>query len=115
MEKKLKEYKVFIAKAAEHPERGLVEYHREMVGNFQHERLAHLIIMLFFVFISLCLIGLSIATRVLAPTWDIWWLTPLYAATVIVVVVTGFYVKHYYVLENGVQELYKYSEKLAQK
>ena len=37
---------------------------------------------------------------------------PLYILLAIMVILTGFYVKHYYVLENHIQALYKYTEKL---
>ena len=110
MEKRLYEYIKFIEKTTEKPGKELVAYHREMVANFQHERLVHLIIMLFFVFISLVLVALTVAASVFFSVELFIW--PLMGTTVVVVVMTGFYVRHYYVLENGVQKLYDYSKKL---
>jgi len=115
MEKELKEYREFIGKSAGKSSRDLSGYHREMVRNFQHERLVHLIIMLFFVFISLCFVGLSVALCLMLPCEAFIYLWPMYGATLILAVVTGFYVRHYYVLENGVQQLYKYSTKIFEK
>ena len=54
MEDKIREYEKFIEKKTSGNlgpiERvKLAEYHKEMVANFQHERLVHLLVMLFFV------------------------------------------------------------------
>ena len=115
MEKKIKEYEKFIEKKTKEKlnpiERvKLMEYHREMVTNFQHERLIHLIIMLFFVAVSLGLLGILV--------WSLYSLglviemLSFYILTGIVVIMTIFYVKHYYFLENHVQGLYKYTKTL---
>ena len=88
----------------------VAEYHKEMVANFQHERLIHLIIMLFFVAVSLVLIG--------ALAWNIcemglmFEMVAFYFLTALVVVLTAFYIKHYYFLENHIQGLYKYTKKI---
>lgn len=37
---------------------------------------------------------------------------PLYVLALILVILTGFYVKHYYFLENHIQGLYKYIKEL---
>ena len=114
MEKKLRDYTRFIEGAVGKGGKELAGYHREMVANFQHERLVHLIIMLFFVGLSLVGIGASAVIWVFYPTYQIF-LTPMIVATGLLVIITGFYVKHYYVLENGVQNLYKFCEKLYEK
>ncbi len=111
MEDKIREYEAFIKNKTSEPigpiERvKLAEYHKEMVQNFQHERLIHLIVTLFFSGIALVLLGFL--------AYDIAYygfaleLLPFYALTVIVVILSGFYIKHYYFLENHVQGLYKY-------
>lgn len=88
----------------------LSTYHQEMVANFQHERLIHLIIMLFFVIVSLGLIGgLVYSVYYFGLTVM---MIPYYLLTLIVVILTFFYVKHYYFLENHVQELYEYTKKI---
>lgn len=115
MEKKLLDYEKFIEKktkeattAAEKAK--LIDYHKEMMVNFQHERLIHLIITLFFVFVSILLLFIAAwagATYSFGKE-----MMPLYILMGILVILTGFYVKHYYVLENHIQALYKYTEKL---
>ena len=115
MEKKIKEYEEFIAKAthmslSEVERRKLIKYHREMVGNFQHERMIHLIIMLFFVAVTLVLIGLLLWLSYYLGL--VLFLTPFYLMVFIVTTLTIFYVKHYYFLENHIQGLYKYTELL---
>ncbi|MBQ2695619.1 hypothetical protein IJG04_03235 [Candidatus Saccharibacteria bacterium] len=111
MEKKIKEYEKFInaetKKDLSPAERGrLMELHRDMVANFQHERLIHLIITLFFAVMAV--VFLFITAWGIAAYGPLLGMVPLYLLTVILVVLTGFYVKHYYFLENHVQGLYKF-------
>ncbi len=88
----------------------LQAYHREMMANFQHERLIHLIVTLFF---SLLTIGVIIAVGFVASIHGFSLeVLPIYLMTAILVILTFFYVKHYYFLENHTQRLYKYSELL---
>ena len=44
MEKKLKAYIEYIEKASEKPTPELIEYHKTMTAQFQHERFIHLIV-----------------------------------------------------------------------
>ena len=135
MEDRIKAYEKFIAKAAQHPNDKLLHYHREMLANFQHERVIHLMVTLFFVALALVGVGLSfVATVFLPPALStgaeapalvlgsvrleygvLACLAPLYLMTLILVVMSVFYVKHYYFLENHIQALYDYSAKLALK
>lgn len=115
MEEKIREYEEYIEKRTSGKlgpieKMKLAEYHREMVENFQHERMVHLIIMLFFVLVSLGLVGgFIILSYIFGFLVE---LIPFYLLTAIVVILTIFYVKHYYFLENHVQGLYKYTGKL---
>lgn|SRR5574344_684067 len=129
MEKEIKNYEDFIkTKTAnmksmprEYVE-SLSEYHDSMVKNFQHERLVHEIVMFFFIAVTL----------VLLPLFAIYYCeNSLYnfnfnsstapfslcfaALTLIMVILSAAYVKHYYFLENHVQGLYKYSEKIIKR
>lgn len=116
MEKKILEYEKFIAKetgrsgmsAAERAR--LAELHQEMVMNFQHERLIHLIVTLFFA--TLMIVVLVVATWVTCRAGFMAEMIPVYILAIILVVLTGCYVRHYYFLENHIQGLYKYTEKL---
>ena len=113
MEKKILEYEKFIARetgremsAAERS--NLWTYHREMIANFQHERLIHLIITLFFAaFTILSIIAVGWVAAVNAFSVE---MIPFYVLAAILVVLSFFYVKHYYFLENHIQGLYKYSD-----
>lgn len=87
-------------------------YHTEMVRNFQHERAVHLAIMLFCIAWTFILLGvsawmLSVVTLVGAA--------PVLVATAILAVLSGFYVKHYYFLENHIQNFYKETGRILKK
>ena len=62
---------------------------------FQHERLIHLIVTMFFALFTIILIYFSFSNAAFS----------LIALALIVLL--GFYIKHYYFLENSVQYLYK--------
>jgi len=101
MEKNLKDPTTFIENALETQSekfdwRALSEYNLMQIGFFQHERLVHLLVTFFFgaVLISFAISGLTLM--------NIW----LLAIAAISLVLLGFYVRHYFVLENGVQKLY---------
>jgi hypothetical protein len=93
----------------------LYRYHIERVRDFQHERLIHLLVTLFFsgllivsvvgiLWISSITIDSAIALLVLFT-----------AIAVILFVTVLFYIRHYYRLENGVQKLYTLTERLQEK
>lgn len=115
MEKMLKEYEEYIASemkrdlsAAEKAK--LAEIHRESVANFQHERMIHLIITLFFVALTIIVVIATAAE--ICTTGFALEMIPLYLLALILVILSFFYVKHYYYLENHIQKLYKYTKEL---
>ena len=115
MEKEIKKYEKFIEKAVREKHSPLewsklAEIHQETVANFQHERLIHLIVTLFFT--ALTLIALSISAWFFATNGFSLYLLPIHLVTLVLIILTGFYIKHYYFLENHIQKLYKYTEKL---
>jgi hypothetical protein len=65
-------------------------------GFFQHERLIHLLVTLFFALLMVIFLGLII--------WSKIWL--LSAAFGLIFIMLIFYFVHYYRLENGTQKLY---------
>lgn len=113
MEKRIREYEKFIAEAAKHPDAKLREHHREMVQNFQHERLVHLLIMLFFIVLTLGLISF-LAVVIATSKFDLSTVA-LAVLTLIMVIMSVFYVKHYYFLENHIQKLYDISSEMYKK
>lgn len=115
MEKQVKEYEKFIEKASQGKlssteQAKLADLHRETITNFQFERLIHLIITLFFVVISFVVLALT--AWLLAVDGFSLMTLPMVIATVIIVILTSFYVRHYYFLENHIQKLYEYTKKL---
>lgn len=81
----------------------MIDDHLIKISFFSHERLIHLLVTLFygvFLFLSI-LIGLEI---------------PLFLfISLILIVFLIFYVRHYFLLENGVQYLYKQYDKMKEK
>ena len=114
MDKKLRDYIAFIEKAAEKPSPELIECHKTMTAQFQHERLIHLIVTLFFAlfmiifFIFFGALEINLKSDTCGNT--ICWCVGGVAA--ILLVTTLFYVRHYYRLENGVQRLEEITKKL---
>lgn len=69
---------------------------------FQHERLIHLIVTVTVALLTL----LSFLGTLAIPD------NRMYIVLPVLVVLLGFYIAHYYVLENGVQKLYEFYDKL---
>ena len=84
-----------------------LDHHAKMLQIFQHERLIHLIVTMFFaLFMIIFLIFTTILFFTLSPS--LWGNILSYSSaiiTLILVITTIFYVHHYYQLENGVQQL----------
>ena len=114
MKREMKEYEKFIEEEIRkgNHSKELLEYHKEMVRCFQHERLVHLIITLFFVFIALVfLIMTGIFVGKSGDNWTMFW--PMYGTAAIVTGLAIAYVKYYYYLENHTQALYKLTGVIA--
>ena len=85
--------------------------HLRWIGYFQHERIVHLLVTLFFgLFTLLTAIGilLSPAGEAMA-TWPGFLLGGFFLIMLIA------YLRHYYRLENGVQALYRQSDKIRER
>lgn len=85
--------------------------HLVQVGFFQHERLVHLIVVVIFAFmtiVSLCMVYALLSTGTEGSTgWLI--LEGLFLVLLIP------YVRHYYILENEIQAMYRQYDALTQK
>jgi hypothetical protein len=90
----------------------LYYYHIDRLRDFQHERLIHLLVTLFFAgLLVLSIVGMMwIATLNISGMILVSILLLVLGAILFVTVL--FYVRHYYRLENGVQRLYSSTEKL---
>lgn len=116
MEKKLKDYITYIEALLTEPEaedakeRKLQRAERKrtqkdmlvQIGFFQHERLIHLIVTVTF---ALLTVGSLIAGLFVQQL-------SLYCLTVLFLVLLIPYIRHYYILENGVQKLYALYEEM---
>lgn len=86
-------------------------YHIDMVHNFQHERFIHLIVTLFFGFLTLVSAVGFLCLSASATSYTLLIISTL-AIFIILSITEIFYVAHYYKLENGTQKLYQLSERL---
>lgn len=103
MKKYLEEYIKYIDKSLNDKKTNLDDLKKEhliKIKFFQHERLIHLIVTLFYVIFMLIFIALG--------TIFIGFL----AAGILLLIIVLFYVVHYFRLENGVQYLYKQYDKM---
>jgi hypothetical protein len=90
--------------------RQLARHHVRELRHFQHERLIHLLVTLFFGALTLVCLA---ATLVVAGIEERWPGVGLAAVTLVVLTIEAFYLRHYYRLENGVQRLYELDRPLA--
>ncbi|MCL2174080.1 hypothetical protein FWH58_02160 [Candidatus Saccharibacteria bacterium] len=104
-----------IAKLREKPDRtaatALLSYHDMMTRNFQHERQIHLFVTLFFGLLMLGSWVISIGLLLVFGGFDasLW---PLGLLALILSVLEGFYVRHYYYLENRTEKLYRLTREI---
>ena len=108
MTKYLTQYKEYILRCLEDENcdmKQLLDYHRNKIAFFAHERLIHLLVMMLF---AVC----TVLTILAIVIWQTLALIPL-AALLLVLLVP--YIKHYYFLENSVQLLYKYYDRIYEK
>ncbi|MCQ2571187.1 MAG: hypothetical protein MJ154_02995 [Candidatus Saccharibacteria bacterium] len=114
MDKRLKQYISFIEKASDKPSAELIEYHKTMTQQFQHERFIHLIVTMFFALFMIIFFIFFGALEIWLPKggWSDMIAAGVGAIDGILLIVTLFYVRHYYQLENGVQKLEEITRKL---
>ncbi|MFO7888227.1 MAG: hypothetical protein R6U59_07910 [Eubacteriales bacterium] len=79
--------------------------HLNMITFMQHERLIHLIVT--------AVIGLILIMIFVAALFTEIYM--LYMTTVVIIVIEIFYIRHYYLMENGVQRMYKLYDRLREK
>ena len=86
------------------------EEHLIQVGFFQHERLVHLIVTVFFALFTVLSIGMAFLLMALGTEGAGSWLLVVAAFLILLIP----YVRHYYILENEVQKMYRqYDEIIA--
>lgn len=110
MERRLKEYlclmeqlKIENLNVQERQQKG--EELLVQISFFQHERLVHLIVTITFALLTMLSVLGFLA--LIQPG--------LLVLTILLVVLLVPYIRHYYILENGVQKLYAYYDRLMRK
>lgn len=68
---------------------------KDKINYFNHERLIHLLVTLFFVIFTLIFLGFSLLSYI--------FLIPFFIGCIFLI----FYIRHYFFLENAVQYMYK--------
>ncbi len=79
--------------------------HLNKISFLQHERLIHLIVT--------AVIGLILIMIFVAALFTEIYM--LYMISVVIIVIEIFYIRHYYLMENGVQRMYKLYDRLREK
>ncbi|MCR5440733.1 MAG: hypothetical protein K6E66_01355 [Lachnospiraceae bacterium] len=111
MEKRLLDYMAYLKAISEKAEKnefspGELEVLRQQaslqIAFFQHERLIHLIVTMTFALMTMITLAGICITGYL----------PLTALMVLLLVLLIPYIRHYYILENGTQTLYRYYDSL---
>lgn len=82
--------------------RELLAFHDKQIQWMQHERLSHLIVMVFVCFFTLLIFGFAVVQTSM----------PSIILSVIFLFLTLAYIIHYYRLENGVQRWYLISNQI---
>ncbi len=77
-----------------------IENVKTKISFFQHERLIHLLVTLFYVIYVLVFLGLSLLSKI--------FLIIFFIGLIFLI----FYIRHYFFLENAVQYLYKLYDKI---
>lgn len=108
MEKRLKSYLKYMEELlveGENPTKNreqLIQEHLTQIYFFQHERLIHLIVTVLFALLEM----LSLIMVFIAPGLF------TFLLTVVVLILLIPYIRHYYILENGVQKMYEQYDRL---
>jgi uncharacterized membrane protein YoaK (UPF0700 family) len=99
---KVKEAEEFLRSQNKEGKDEFLKYMDRWIAWFQHERLVHLLVTLFFALFALSVVYMFVFTQ------DIVW----FVLFLLFGITTGFYVNHYYLLENKTQYLYELYDKI---
>ena len=83
----------------------LLEEHLVQVAFFQHERLVHLLVMILFAAATIAVMLVEVVTAY----------APLLIVFALLLILLIPYIKHYYLLENKTQEMYKQYDEILKK
>ena len=108
MEKRILNYRKYIDELLMRNDidwEAVIKEHLIQISFFQHERMIHLIVTVTFALLEIIVIGLSVVAFTL-------WIGLLAIALLILLIP---YVRHYYILENEVQKMYKQYDEMVKK
>ena len=83
----------------------IMREHKDKIAFMQHERIVHFLVTMLFTFILVVFFAVLLFKVNLG----------VLALVTIVLVLLGFYIKHYYFLENTVQKMYKVYDSIQEK
>lgn len=99
---KVKEAENFLSNGDYSDKERFLNYMDRWIGYFQHERFVHLLVTLFFALFSVMVVFAFMVTQNIA----------LFILFLLFGITTGFYINHYYLLENKTQYLYELYDKI---
>lgn len=107
MKKYVRKHEAFIKEAIvqETVDADLIKYHEKRIEWLAHERMVHLMV---FLFTLASLITFFVLAYLLGNVW-------FYCITLLLLVVSVFYMGHYYFLENSIQRWYEYADQMSEK
>lgn len=79
--------------------------HKDKIAFMQHERIVHFLVTMMFTLILVIFISALLFTENIA----------ILALVTIILILLGFYIKHYYFLENTVQKMYRTYDEILEK
>ena len=106
MKRRLLSYIEYVSKELEKDDINVEDFKKELllqIQFFQHERLVHLIVTITFALLLMMTFGIFMVTEMIS----------VMVLAVLLLVLLVPYIKHYYLLENGVQKLYTLYDKLV--
>lgn len=83
----------------------VIKEHLIQISFFQHERLIHLIVTITFAILEMIVIALSVVSFTIG--------VGLLAIALLILLIP--YIRHYYILENEVQKMYRQYDKMVEK
>ena len=108
MEKRILNYRIHIDELLTKDDldwEAVIREHLIQISFFQHERLIHLIVTITFAILEVVVIGLCVVSFTLG--------VGLLAIALLVLLIP--YIRHYYILENEVQKMYRQYDKMVEK
>lgn len=114
MEKRILTYRKYVDELLQQEELDWQQIRREhlvQVGFFQHERLVHLIVVVIFAFMTIVSLAMAFGMMAAGVEGGIGWLV----LTGMFLILLIPYIRHYYILENEIQAMYRQYDALTAK